>query len=265
MPDPLPSFARPPLIETVIGVQFAPIRGLSSAHLGLFWHELGTTWKLIGETEPVGQVQIESMQVAPWILRLAPPAGALRLKFGDATETRMLQLENGWLVYNWRRRNLDDEYPRFERLLPEFRDYLGRWRAFLGSHGLGELSANLWEVCYVNAIERGPLWQSPAEWSRVFPGLLGPPVVSHAGEVTSGAAQWRFPLTGTQGTLEITLDQVPADANRSEALRMMQLARGMLRDSNGIEPGLEHGHEVIVRTFAEVSSEAAHRHWGRIS
>lgn len=41
MSAPESEFKNPPLIETVLAVQYAPIKGLSSAHIGIFWGSLG--------------------------------------------------------------------------------------------------------------------------------------------------------------------------------------------------------------------------------
>ena len=38
------SFERPPVVETVLGVQFKRLPGLTNAHLASFWRELGSDW-----------------------------------------------------------------------------------------------------------------------------------------------------------------------------------------------------------------------------
>jgi hypothetical protein len=44
-PDGLPRFERPPLIETAMGVQFAPIAKFSASHYGWFWkRRLDESW-----------------------------------------------------------------------------------------------------------------------------------------------------------------------------------------------------------------------------
>lgn len=264
MSDRQPSFERPPLIETVLGVQFAPIRGLTTGHLGLFGTSLGDQWRQAGEGEPVGQILLaDELPGSPFGEAIAVHGRARRLRFRDASDTRLVQVENGWLVYNWRRRGEQDEYPRFEKLLLEFHAVFAQWREFLAAQRLEEAKTNLWEVCYVNAVERGTVWQSPADWPEVFPALLAAPRLAHLGPPTTGALRWRFPLAANRGSLEITFDHVRDEEGRHEALRMTQVARGRISGQDDLDHGLQLGHEAIVRTFDAATSDAAHRHWGR--
>src|SRR5947209_1584702 len=43
MPRPFPKLDRPPVVESVLGVQFAPLE-LTTAHFGVFWKSLGADW-----------------------------------------------------------------------------------------------------------------------------------------------------------------------------------------------------------------------------
>lgn len=265
MSDPLPTFERPPLIETVLGVQFAPIKGLSTAHLGLFWGRLGEGWRQAGEADAVGQVLTEEQMPGARLGEAMIVHGrARRLRFLDASRSRMLQVENGWFVHNWRRTAEAEPYPRFAVLLPEFLGLLAKWRQFLAEQQLGGPVANLWEVSYVNAIEKGSMWQTPNDWANLLPALLAAPRLGTFGMPTTGALRWQFDLPGSAGYLEVTLDHVLESGRGSEALRVMQTARGRISDSSAIEAGLRAGRDAIVRTFEAMSSEAAQRHWGRI-
>jgi len=48
-------FERPPVNETVLGVQFDPLPRLSSAHLGAFWASLGTDWPVVNDAPELEQ------------------------------------------------------------------------------------------------------------------------------------------------------------------------------------------------------------------
>jgi hypothetical protein len=37
---PLPDFGAPPVVETALGVEFAPLRKWSVPHFGVFWNEI---------------------------------------------------------------------------------------------------------------------------------------------------------------------------------------------------------------------------------
>ena len=47
-------FTNAPLIETVLGVQFAPLKGLGSAYVGWFWKQyLDSKWEKVAEVVPL--------------------------------------------------------------------------------------------------------------------------------------------------------------------------------------------------------------------
>lgn len=262
MPE-LPRFECEPLVETVLGLQFAPIEGLTSAHLGLFWKTLGERWVRAEETEPVGQIlfdEVTSHQLlGPTLVR---QNSTRRIRLYDSTETRMLQVENGWLVHNWRRRQPGDTYPHFENLLPEYQIALRALTAFLQQQQHGNLTPRLWEVCYVNIIPRGELWSSPSDWADVIPGIAARPTLSKVKGLVTGSAELQFPMVEAEGMLQVSIDHVPAGKGES-ALRLTQLARGPVNDINRLDSCLHAGRAAIVQTFADITSEKAQGFWGR--
>ncbi len=45
-----PDLPAAPVIETVLGAQFAPLKGLTSAHVGWFWKQcLDNKWEKVAE------------------------------------------------------------------------------------------------------------------------------------------------------------------------------------------------------------------------
>jgi len=56
------------------------------------------------------------------------------------------------------------------------------------------------------------------------------------------------------------------DSEGEELLVMKLTARGSIREDEGeessLEAGLDLGHEVIVQSFKELTSEEAHKQWG---
>ena len=47
------TFLNPPVVETVFGIQFSKIPGLSAAHLGCFWKTLEPKWINISDVPPL--------------------------------------------------------------------------------------------------------------------------------------------------------------------------------------------------------------------
>lgn len=263
MTAPLPEFEHPPVVETLLGAQFAPIDGLTSAHFGLFWRRLGTQWQSVRESDPVGQIVYPAADVEPWTVEPVPkPARTRRFHFTDATETRTVQVENGWLTSQWNRRSWEDPYPRFAATQQEFASTWAAFEDFLGTSGLARPDINLWEVTYVNDFDRGTVWDTPADWFHLLPGLLTAAPSTVLDGLHTLEARWAFAIRGASARIDLVLTHgrrrgpIPA-----ERLRLVQTARGPAHDRDSLAAGLELGHRTIVQAFAEITSAKAKAHW----
>lgn len=261
----LPEFDRPPVAETVLAVQFNPLLSVTAAHLGAFWACLGEEWKDVAEGPALGQIS-EPIGLEPsWLeggsLFDIGPALQVRLRISRNTKDRMLQIENGWLVYNWRRTSEDQEYARYQTVRKEFDGYLERLGAFFSSGGHGTIEPNLWEVAYVNFIPRGTLWERVTDWPRVLPRLLSMDREDEGDSLQTVAGRWVHILAGGRARLHVTVQHGRA---AEEMLVLKLVARGHTSEPTlaALDDGLNLGHEAIVRRFAAISSADALRYWG---
>ena len=50
----LPKYEKPPVVETVLGLQFNPLSAFTNAHLGAFWQSLGVeAWPTVTDKPPL--------------------------------------------------------------------------------------------------------------------------------------------------------------------------------------------------------------------
>lgn len=177
----------------------------------------------------------------------------------------MLQVENGWIVYNWRQSADTQAYPRFEKVKAEFDRQRLAFEQFLRSNGLEAPNPNLWEVSYVNLVPKGELWTSPNEWSELLPGLLGRARPSGADGLLNGDAHWVFSVGGGKGQLlvQVELGAMSGRVER-EVLMLKLIARGQVSSGSydELESGFQLGHESIVRTFRDLAGKRALKYWG---
>lgn len=99
---------RPPVIEVVLGVQFAPLEQFNNGHLGWFWREMKGEYPNATDSAPI-QTIIESFGDEPEFgfpgIGFAPARGDSRLRMTSGGDgSRMIQVQNGWLVVNWMKR-----------------------------------------------------------------------------------------------------------------------------------------------------------------
>src|SRR5438046_8808907 len=100
-PQDLPDFRKPPVAETVLSLQFEPVAGLTTAHLGLLWNRFREELPLIEELPPL----------PPTSERFGPPFGARvevtfvqkppvpRLWFLNESKTELVQVQPDRLIH----------------------------------------------------------------------------------------------------------------------------------------------------------------------
>lgn len=270
IPMQLPSFRKPPVVETILGIQFEPIPGFTNSHLGAFWASLGgrDKWPFSDDAQPLEQEFERFGEDRQW-----QPIGAFRLglshiptyrmRLHNAERDRLVQVQNGRFIYNWLGTK-GGEYARYERIRPEFEEYFEKFRQFLQLQGLPQIQVNQWEVTYTNHLPKGTVWSNISDWKDVFKFQTVPPAQINDCSLESFGGQWLYEIAPRQGRLRIQL-QHAFNEERQEILLLTLTARGPVRECEGVaetfEAGLNLGHEVIVTSFDELASDQAKNYW----
>jgi len=263
----LPKYDKPPVVETVLGVQFARLPLFSAAHAGWFWSKrLGEDWPTVSQAAPLDPAHERFGDERQWrpkgVLRISGEMRAPRLQFASRDGERMVQLQDDRLHYNWRKR--EGDYPSYEDLLPVFRSTLETYITFCEDAGLGEIVPNQWEVTYVNHIPHGKLWESGTDWSKLFPGFYVPVHKIAQLHFENASANWHLVIGDNLGRLHIELEHGRlGELTADEAILLTLTARGPVDIDKGqrLETGLELGHASIVRAFTEMTAPYAHGAW----
>jgi uncharacterized protein (TIGR04255 family) len=266
--DSVPSFERPPVVETAMGVQFAPIGNFTAAHYGWFWKTyLDATWtktqdapRMPAQFEKFGEN--DQWQTLPQIILQEPLQGG-RILFINKDDDRIIQLQSDRLVYNWRKRQTD--YPSFKEIYPEFRRYLQVFEKFIRESGLESPLYNQWEITYINVVPRGDIWESSSDWGAVFPGLFVDVDTRELGVTRRpSTSTLKFEIVPKRGHLYVAAQHAKVDDGK-EALVVNLTARGpLVADDKGwdLATGMFLGHATLVRTFHQIASPEARAHWG---
>jgi uncharacterized protein (TIGR04255 family) len=265
----LPEFRNPPVVEKILGVQFAPIEGWTSGHAGWFWKTtLDETWAQVQDAPPVPDQFERFDDHSMWSLPEPKISFSKnvqsRLMIINNTDDRLIQLQETRFMYNWKRQ-ASTQLP-FSDIYIEFEAKLQAFQQFLLRAGLTPTPHNQWEVTYVNHVPRGSLWDTPSDWGDVFPGLIGRsanPATKIKLESISGA--YRFVIPPGLGRIHAQYQhgKMPGDG---EVLVLNLTARGPLLPggSGGSQSEcMKIGHDALVRSFVELSSNAALDHWGK--
>jgi len=272
--NPMPQYDRPPVVETAIGICFDPQRSLSTSVLAGFVSTLGADWEQVHDLPPLPSMRQRGSRTT-WPLgevqiAVGEPDGFVRLQAVRNDGQRVVQVQNGWFIYNWRHVDRSSEYPSYGRVRAAFDEHRQSFSAYLRKHAGATLNLIGWELTYVNWIHSGQLWRDLSDWSTVFPALSGQLHFTSIDPVHDYASRAASKLRGAPGVLHQTLEPrtVPAvDGSGAESLAAQYrlTARGPIsgNDEDGLHTGLDAAHEAIVRTFTESTSTLAHEAWGR--
>jgi uncharacterized protein (TIGR04255 family) len=265
---------RPPLVEVLIAAHIDGGPPRSLVELFDFWNQnLREEFPRLTAADLVPEPN-ETFGAVNWApplpqLQLRAEIGDVRLQCMSADETRLVQLQHDRLIMNWRHGS--SEYPRFKTLLPEF----VALRAMLDSRNAKQGSTpsrvTHWELTYINHIEKGTIWNSPADWPSVVTGLPGwsPTTSDESLETLEGRAFYTINEGG--GRLRVFVRHarrgMPDDPDSSRNVEVLEVrlqATGDLRIRKGqsLEEALSVGHDAVVRRFWQVTTEQARRAWG---
>jgi uncharacterized protein (TIGR04255 family) len=265
--DPLPEFAAPPVVETSLGIQFDGLDSFKSLLASALWNRVKPRFPVLEEHPPLDP-QFETF--GPSNSELGQPKIQLvqgiiqpRYFFVSANDSELVQFQSDRLFFNWRRRPGAERYPRHTYIRGELQKLLNTLVEWAADEGLGEIAPTQCEALYVNRI---PLTDTDGEncgLSFIFPWLSG-----LMGTTETGLFRFTRQLNCDQGNpvarLYSTL-QYGTDASGKREAQLMLHVRGRPLHTTIADclEMIDAEREVIVRTFAEITSKAAHAIWER--
>lgn len=262
-PNTLPRYGKPPVIEVVCGIQFEAPVGFNSIHFGRFHERIRREYPKVEDHPPLGETfegpfGVQAQNKFAFDL---PPLR--RMFFKTSEENFLLQVQPTRFLANWRRVRTADEYPRFSTAFERFTRGWHEFLTMLAENGLTVGPVNQYELTYVNHIGQPgetfpaamPKYLRYAPWG-VAEGLLRQPKAArfHVG----------YPLGATAGSLHVTVNHGLKSQNQQSVMVIDMTARGpAAADGSDLKTWFDLGHEHIVRGFTEITSDEAHRTWGR--
>lgn len=262
MTEQLPKFNKPPLTETVLGVEFDSLSEFKVPHFGLFLDEIKDKYKSFTELPPIpSQIEIfegDSIPIASLQIGYRPE---IRCLFLDSKQEWRLQLQDNRFLSNWARSA--SEYPSYSATQRRFESNWHKFLSFLAKNNISKPKVKQCEVTYVNHIEAKPDF---VNLSDIFPCLSQNVEKENflpSPEAVAMNAVYRIP--DKLGRLHISMQPVFRQAEAKEVLQLLLTARVIPKSSEkkDISEALNIGHEWVVRGFADFTSEKMHKIWER--
>lgn len=261
MPKSAPNFERPPINELVCGVVFERLRLFTAPFVGLLWNEY--------------RADFPKAEHAPLLVSERTAAEALSLEqitfpriwFVHRDERTLIQVQNDRFLFNWRKVEREDEYPRFAYVIEEFRKHFERFNKFISEHNLGVLEVKTGELSYINHFLVGEGWNSLADIGSILPDMSWQ---HREGRYlpTPKLMSWRalFKLPKDKGDLTAKVDLGRRTTDDREILVLDLTARGPVKGSaEAMWEWFQVAHDWIVQGFADLTDPKVQAEtWKRI-
>jgi uncharacterized protein (TIGR04255 family) len=272
-PADLPDFKRPPVTEVVLSLQFASLSKFRNAYVGLLWERFRNEYPNVSEQAPLpatfetfGAIPANPSPFLPIEALLSPPTP--RFWFEEKEGVHLLQIQQDRILHNWRKRETEQDYPRYETIRDRFELDLKKFGDFLAAEDLGELRTNQCEVTYINTIDIPGEENVYQKLQRITPLWTGHFAETYALEIESATVQGRFVLRDSGrpfGRAYVTFGPGILLAQNRPVIRLEITVRGKPRDESIPEALrlLDEERNVVVRTFTAVTTPEMWNIWER--
>ncbi len=266
----IPKFNNPPVIETILGLHFRPLRAFTIAHQGILWDQLfrerfpKLEEKSVVEDTPEVFGEEPGVPSITWQVSDRPPAPRLWASSEDGQH--IVQLQNSAFLTNWIKTDDKVSYRPYKERREEFVASLEGVRRYLEEQDLEKLVPTSAVVTYINHVEL-------EEMSDISP-VVAQTTTFWQNKTSDGwlpapdklDLQFAFPMPDGSGRLNVRIVPAIRRSDKQRLLRMELTARGKPAEANigSAMEWIDRGHEWVVRGFASITREKMHEAWGRI-
>jgi uncharacterized protein (TIGR04255 family) len=259
-------FENPPVIETVIGLQFECLEA-TSLQIGLVWSEFRDKFAVVEEQAELDPVieRFDGLQRPSTNFRFVPVSPRLRFWFVNNGGDELVQVQKDRFFRNWRKSKGTEKYPRYEVLRNSFLADLTRFSRFVETELKQSLVPNQCEVSYINIIET----DKPGDLSQVLTCLDRSSKVSVVYPPELAVFNLKSVLTAANGEpwgrIHIEAGTAINETENKAVVRLSLTARGK-PDEPTLESAmnvLDKCHEAENVAFLSITTEEMQKKWGR--
>lgn len=264
------NFARPPLVEVALTVQFDGEAMDDAALLNGFWPRIRNRYPRLVMQPPLAPLREDFGPSPPGLsIQLIGPGAGTRYWFLTEDQAELVQVQRDRFAFNWRKETAPGvevgEYPRYPYVRERFAELFAEFEEAAGQARSG-FRINWCEIAYINQIpaasERGhrPL-------ASILRLVQNVPLNGLPNPEDSALVQRHLLLRDDRpfGRFYINANsafKLPA----LEPIYILNLTvRGMPSDGpegDGVLAFMDVGRDLIVNAFRDATTEAMHAEWG---
>jgi uncharacterized protein (TIGR04255 family) len=238
-------------------VVFQSLPGMQTRHLGQFWAEQKAQFPITSDVNPL--LDVSDIGSQRLVVLNVPPLR--RMMCFSQDQQFVMQVQDSRFYLNWRKQLQDIEYPRYPSVHDRFQQLWTEFQQFIQREQLGTISVQRYELVYVNHIPLGPnVAQSLEEYVKLF--RFSPINATYLSPPESVNTTWKFAMPNQYGTATATLSNA-IDEKGQNILVLVLTCLGTPSEKYSPKEWYQVGHEWIVRSFTELTTDTAHQKWER--
>ena len=254
----LPKYDNPPVIETVLGVEFEPLHSWQIPHFGLFWNRIRRNYQGCSVQPPLPeQVEKFGNERNTLTINLSPHPNA-RCWFFDESNSWLLQIQNNRFLSNWKKSGLS--YPNYKRFHARFDREWSKFKEFLSVEKIGVPKLLQCEITYINHIEVDVNFDNLEEifpvWRRLDEkGFLPQPEAVAINTV--------YIIPENQGRLYIAMEPVIRHSDIKAVIQLSVTAKVKIASNQELNQAIDLAHKWVVSGFTDFTSDKMQEFWMR--
>ncbi len=260
------TFARPPIIELVLGVQFEPLRDFRMRHVGELYRLFQSQFPGYEEHPPVEPVTetFTPRQEGPFRIEWATTPPLPRVWLLEPGGNEVIQFQRDRFLHNWRKVESADLYPSYVSCRELFETSLRKFLSFIEENACGKWVPNQCELTYINHILPVGAWSRHAQ----IGGAIRPwsDQAEPVPENISLALQYVIPDEHKQpvGRVHVAVRPKWRLPEQSPLLELSLTSRGKpgAPSIRGVMEFLDLAHVWGQRVFLSITTEAIQKEWG---
>ena len=271
-PDHLADYQQPPVIETVLSLQFDQLKDFKLVDFRPLHDLFRERFPNIEERSPLESVfeTFGPREAASVRLELHGMPPLPRVWFVNDSGSELVQFQTDRLAHNWRKGPRDEKYPRYEAIRASFRKEVETLQEWLrAARKVSSIQPTQCEVTYVNHISVGDNAASSWDLGRAISIVSPAADLPFADDFEDLRFALRFRIKNKAGEpygrLHVRADPI-SGRNGEPIVGMVLTARGRPEPANldGVFSFFDAGHERIVTAFTEMTNQEMHKRWERI-
>ena len=250
-------YKNPPIVEVICGIQFE-CQKFNFAMVDRFYNKVKDAYSICTENPPLPFIYDKFSLTAPPVASNKPVF--VRYFFINETNTKLIQLQDGRLLFNWRKNDgVDTTYPKFEAVYQEFQAHLKIFKDIV-MEVKAEFTQTQLELTYLDHILfsdfDNKFWVLPKIFTFFAKNPLGT-------GIDDSNFSMQLPVEELSGHLQMAGRSGIRNVDKKAVLMLETSMRGNINKSVATtDSWFEKAHCSVYKAFNESITEEANKVWG---